>query len=129
MRCLVVEDDDILAGVLSDYLTGLGHDVTRAATIAAALHCLRTTKFDLLLLDYRLPDGISLPVSEYAAATCPNLRTILLTGSGVFPHGEAATIAPGIDWVLRKPVALADLGAIVDYAALDAQLHPVDCVS
>lgn len=129
MRCLVVEDDDILAQALSDYLAGQGHEVTQAASIAAAFHCLRTTKFDLLLLDYRLPDGISLPVAEYAAATCPNLRTILLTGSGVFPRGETATIAPGIDWVLRKPVALADLGAIIEYAALDARLHPVDFAS
>lgn len=125
MRCLVVEDDDALAMALTDCVESLGHMPFRARTVVEAFELLRTEKMQLLLLDYCLPDGNSLPLSDYAAATCPNVRTILLTGSSVFPRGESGQMAPGIDWVLRKPVPLQDVAALVDYASRAAPLpHP-----
>lgn len=127
MKCLVVEDDEALGLTLRNSLEGQGHTVHSVTSVAEGFKALRRARFDLLLLDYRLPDGDSLPLSDYAAATCPNLRIILLTGSGIFPRGEVKQIAPGIDWVLRKPVPLGDLAAIVDYAAQDAKRCPVGC--
>ena len=120
MRCLLVEDDDSLAMALHDCLSSLGHDTLRARTVAEAFNILRTHKVQMLLLDYYLPDGNSLAVSDYAQATCPQVCTILLTGANVFPRGEAGHMAPGIDWVLRKPVPMRDLAALVDHAARSA---------
>lgn len=117
MRCLVVEDDDVLAMALTDCVEAMGHVPLRARTVSEGFDLLRTEKVQLLLLDYRLPDGNSLPLSEYASATCPDVCTIMLTGSAVFPRGETGQLAPGIDWILRKPVPLQDLAALVDHAA------------
>ncbi len=105
-------------------LDEMGHLVVPSSSIASAMHLLATQKFDLVLLDYHLPDGTSLRLSDQVACFCPNSRTILLTGSDVFPHGEHARFAPGVDWVLRKPVAMDDLRALVDYAHADAARHP-----
>jgi DNA-binding NtrC family response regulator len=121
MKCLIVEDDVPLRTFLQSCLEDMGHKVTSRGDKASALLAARTAKYDLLICDYHLPDGEALPVIEYFAATQPNSRVILLTGSGVFPRGEMAVIAPAIDWTLRKPVEVGDLCAIVDYAARDQQ--------
>lgn len=125
MDCLLVEDDDILSQVFEAGLEGMGHKVDCASTVRDGMRRLRTHKYDLLLLDFHLPDGNSLVLSEYAAATCPNLRTILMTGSGIFPRGEHGLMAPGVDWVMRKPVPIEDLQAMVDYAGFEVQSRPL----
>lgn len=119
MKCLIVEDDYSLRSFLADCLEDMGHDAVSKGTVTEALYALKTQKFDLLLVDYSLPDGTSVPVMDYFGATCPNSRAILLTGSGVYPNGEAAIFAPSVDWTLRKPIEMQDLKAIVDYAELD----------
>ena len=120
MKCLIVEDDDALRLFLVTCVQAMGHDTVDHSTVAGAMRAMMTEKFDLLLVDYRLPDGTSVPVLDYFGATSPNSRTILLTGTGVFPNGEAAIFAPSVDWMLRKPVELQDLQAIIAYAERDA---------
>lgn len=124
MRCLIVEDDACLAEMLTDFLEDHGLVTQSAHSVSEGLGLLRRNKYDLVLLDYNLPDGNSITLSDQASMSCPNCRIIMLTGAEVFPYGEFATYAPGIDWVLRKPVRLPDLGAMVDYALRDAVLCP-----
>lgn len=119
MRCLIVEDDAPLRAFLKACLDDLGHETKAVRDCANALRAARRAKFDLLLCDYHLTDGEALPIIEVFGATHPNSRVILLTGSGVFPNGEMGRLAPAIDWVLRKPVDMQDLCAVVDYAARD----------
>lgn len=119
MKCMIVEDDKGLSVFLCACLEDLGHTTERFATRKDAMHALKTRKYSLLLVDFHLTDGDSLPVIEYFSATNPNSRIILLTGSGVFPNGETSFLAPGVDWVLRKPVQMGDLHAVVDYAERD----------
>lgn len=76
---------------------------------------MRTDHYDLLLIDFHLPDGDTVSVSEYAGMFQPGIMTILLTGTSAFPNGEHKVLAPCIDWVLRKPVRLEDLSALVSY--------------
>jgi DNA-binding response OmpR family regulator len=124
MRCLIVEDDPDLRETFRDCLIDHGLQVETACSVADGLARLRRAKYDLLLLDYFLPDGNSILLSDQASMSCPNCRIILLTGSEVFPYGENASLAPGIDWILRKPLALRDLTAMVDYAMRDAARCP-----
>lgn len=124
MKCLVVEDDPMLNEVVTEMLQDLGHVCTSCDSISSAQRALFCTKFDLIVLDYSLPDGYSTSLSDYISVFCPNSRTILLTGSDVYPNGEHAIMAPGIDWLLRKPVGIRDLEALVHYAARDAAQWP-----
>lgn len=121
MNCLIVEDDPDLAFALACCLEEMGHSCEITPTVGMAMASLKTRKFELVLLDYLLPDGVGLPVSNYAALFCPEVRIILLTGRAVFAYGEHQKIAPGIDWVLRKPACLVDLSALVEYAEIDAR--------
>lgn len=116
MRCLIVEDDADFGQVLEDCLDDLGHDHDLATSNAQAVEFLNFKKYDLAILDYHLPDGDSADLSHRIAIFCPDVRIILLTGSDIFARGENSKYAPGIDWVLRKPVNLDDLAALVAYA-------------
>ncbi|MFK7753337.1 MAG: response regulator [Sedimentitalea sp.] len=123
MDCLIVEDDTLLCDALADCVEGMGHATDRASTIEEAMHRLKRQKYELILLDYGLPDGNGLPVSNYAALFCPGVRIILVTGNEIFPNGEHRQVAPSIDWVMRKPVCFDDLSALIDYAELDSAPH------
>jgi len=125
MKCLIVEDDVPMQVFLRTCLEDMGHVVTACGQRSSGYRAAQTNKFDLLLCDYHLPDGHALPMIEFFCATQPNSRIILLTGSAVFPRGETSLLAPSIDWMLRKPIEMSDLCAMVDYAAHDLAHSPV----
>ena len=55
-RILLVEDDQVLRDLILRNLEARGHDVRPAEDAHAALNHLRTTSFDLIILDICLPD-------------------------------------------------------------------------
>jgi DNA-binding response OmpR family regulator len=64
-RVLVVEDDPMIGELLEDIL-GTDYAVVRVAGAAAALSELEKQRTDVLLLDYRLPDGSGQEVADSA---------------------------------------------------------------
>ena len=62
MRILVVEDEKRIADFLCRGLQGAGYAVDAAPTGAAALDCIHSTDYDLVILDLMLPDVDGLQV-------------------------------------------------------------------
>ena len=116
MNVLVLEDDPILRSVWVDALADEGFEVHEAAESDEAIALIARQRFDVLVLDLMLGEGTSEGVSGYAEVAAPQSFTILVTGSGLFPNGEHRHEMPGVDWILRKPVAIADLAAVVAHA-------------
>jgi CheY-like chemotaxis protein len=64
MRVLVVEDETLLAETLCDLLLGAGCEpVGPAASVAAALRLIETSRIDAAILDVRLMDEMSFSVA------------------------------------------------------------------
>jgi DNA-binding NtrC family response regulator len=60
-RVLLVEDDDAVARVCEQLIRDAGHDVTRAASVREAQRVMESDRrFDLAVVDIRLPDGSGL---------------------------------------------------------------------
>ena len=79
-RILLVEDDENVAFVTRETLAGSGaYLVERAASLAAARQLLRTQRFDLILMDYNLPDGTGLQLVQELGADVP---VVMVTGRG-----------------------------------------------
>ena len=116
LSVLVLEDDAILRSVWADALTEEGCQVVEAAAPDEAIALIRRDRFDVLLLDLMLGCETSVDVSAYAQVFSPDTFTVLITGSGLFSRGDHREGAPGVDWILRKPVALDDLAAVVAHA-------------
>lgn len=117
MKCLIVEDNILIQNDYIQFMRDMGYACEAAETVARACYLLKTHDFDIILLDFQVSDGNTLPIAEFIDVTGRPAVVILITGTGAFPNGESTAISPRIDYVFRKPVNLSDLSALVDYTA------------
>jgi DNA-binding response OmpR family regulator len=113
MRLLVVEDEDRLARMLARGLGEEGHQVDVVRTGSSALEQGQAVAYDVVVLDWALPelDGLSV-IREWRAR---GLRTpvLFLTARGTI--GEKVTaLRAGADDYLTKPFAFDELVARVE---------------
>jgi two-component system, OmpR family, phosphate regulon response regulator OmpR len=80
-RVLMIEDDESLAAMVSEYLGALGIKVTARPTAADGLKLLRHGGFDALILDVMLPDLDGFEVCRRVRATS-DMPILMLTARG-----------------------------------------------
>jgi len=110
---LLVEDNDEVAALVSDLLRQLGHSITRASTVTAALGALSDERpVDLVFTDVLLPGGGSgLDLAREVARRRPGLPVVLTTGyGGEMLRDVISTRLP----LLQKPYEPEALKAIVE---------------
>lgn len=95
-RIVLVDDDPTLRGLLRATLPEDEYDVLEAGDAASALATLEREAVDLVVLDWRLPDGTGGQVLEQVKARWPELPVIVLTA-------EAYAEAGAADAFLTKP--------------------------
>ena len=78
VRILLIEDDEIDRMAVVRFVESevLPYDLTVAKTVAEAMAQMQKGEFDLLLVDYSLPDGTGLEIQQHAAG----IPCIYLTG-------------------------------------------------
>jgi DNA-binding response OmpR family regulator len=118
VRLLVVEDEPDLANAIARGLRRDGHAVDTALTAGEADIKLRTAGYDLVCLDWNLPDGSGIAMCrELVSGALPTLegdrpRILMLTArDGV--EDRVAGLDSGADDYLVKPFAFAELSARV----------------
>lgn len=118
MRLLVVEDEPDLADAIARGLRRDGHAVDVAGTAGEADVKLRSAGYDLLVLDWNLPDRSGLEIcQDLISGDLPTLegdrpRILMLTARDDV-HDRVAGLDSGADDYLVKPFALAELSARV----------------
>ncbi len=113
---LVVEDDSDVRRVIVECLSLIGYKVTEAANGTEALTHLRTTRPDLLVVDYAMPDMTGAEVISEARKMIGDVPVILATG---YADMAAVERLAGKPRLLRKPFDIAQLGDAVT-SALDS---------
>src|SRR5207244_2544559 len=81
MRVLIVEDQQIVAELLTAALT-VADDVAivgTAGTVGDAISLARTEHPDVVLMDYRLPDGDGVSAAEAIRAEEPETKIVIIT--------------------------------------------------
>jgi len=111
---LVVEDNDLLFRMYSAVLIELHCRVLRAATVAQSIHALGLERFDLAIVDLRLPDGSGAEVIRAirANAALESVPVVVITTQANAPD-QAEALAAGASTVLFKPVNIQELGTAV----------------
>jgi DNA-binding NtrC family response regulator len=98
-----VDDDQQLLDAMSDWLREQGYSVQEATSCRQALERVDAQKFDLALVDVRLPDGDGFEVLAHCREHPPEVVVILLTGYGTVETGVEAIRAGAFD-LLTKPL-------------------------
>ena len=108
VRILLVEDDETLLDLISEYLGENGYDVTTSNNAKDALDLAYERNFDLLILDVKLPkgDGFSLLSSlRELGVSAPSIFTTSLNTIDDLEKGYKS----GCDDYLKKPFELKEL--------------------
>jgi len=78
-RILILEDDTTFAQLLEGFLTKNKHEVTLVTHIKQSFKLIENQEFDLLLIDYRLPDGIGFEVLTHVRDLGLSIPIIIMT--------------------------------------------------
>ncbi|MDQ7744978.1 sigma-54-dependent transcriptional regulator [Hydrogenophaga pseudoflava] len=120
---LVVDDEPDLRTLYELTLLREGHEVVSAPDLAQAREWLGQRRFDVLISDMRLPDGLGLELLRELGEQQRTEKTIVITAYGSAENAVEALKRGAFDY-LTKPVDLKQLRAAVQ-AALQSQRHPV----
>ena len=101
---LHVDDDPDIRLLISASLREFGYVVATAGTNAEALELAKQYKFDLCILDVRLPDGSGIELCQEIHHLQPNVPVLYYSAYASDEEQEAALSVCG-DAYLKKPVS------------------------
>jgi len=113
MRVLTVEDEKELAQLLKENLAQRGLVTDIAATIADAEACLDAARYDVVLLDRRLPDDDGLTLLRRLRAADNAIGVIVITARDAI-EDRIEGLNLGADDYLVKPFAVEELIARIN---------------
>jgi DNA-binding response OmpR family regulator len=102
MKILVIEDDAQLASALSARIKDAGYVVDLARTAEEGEAAIRSYRYELVVLDRRLPDGDGLAQIPGFRQAAPDVRIIVLTALDA-TIDKVSGLDAGADDYLTKP--------------------------
>ena len=112
---LIVEDDEVLAGVMRRHLAQAGHDVEWAADGDRGLRKIRFERPDVCVVDLMMPGTDGWGVIEQMRAEGVDIPVIVLSARSS-EHDKVHTLGIGADDYLVKPASMRELVARVEAA-------------
>ena len=107
-RILVVDDEPKLRDSLAEGLRLEAWEVTTAENGTEAMRLIGAERFDLLVLDWMLPDFDGIEILRRVRARAPQLPVLMLTARCTHTD-QAEAFAHGATDYVAKPFAFADL--------------------
>jgi two-component system, NtrC family, response regulator AtoC len=117
IRVLVVDDEPLIRWSLAETLTERGYVVVQTGDASGARSAVQEPdSFDVVLLDYRLPDSDDLSLLTSIRRAAPRAQVIVMTAFGR-PEVVRAAIDLGAFCVIGKPFEMQTIGELVAEAA------------
>jgi len=117
-RILIVDDAGPVVVLCVNVLQALGYAVKGANRGETAVELLRKERFDLMVLDYKMPGMTGFDVYQQAKALYPDIAVVLVTGHGT-PEVVTEANRLGFDSILLKPFTSEELRGTVEKVLAD----------
>ncbi len=121
-KILIVEDERIQREVLENFLKHKGYSAYSAETLEEGKEILEKKDINLVLLDWKLPDGDGLNFLEEIKKNYPLIPVIMITAFASIQHAVSA-MKKGAYYYLAKPINLEELLLLVERALNELKLH------
>jgi two-component system OmpR family response regulator len=102
MRILIIEDERTLNRTLSEGLRELGYQTDEAENMKDAEYFISIRNYDLILLDWYLPDGVGLDIVSIVKEKSQRTVVIMISPR-VDYKAEVEAFEKGVDDYLSKP--------------------------
>ncbi len=112
---LIVDDEPELRNAIVAYLTEEGYEVQAASSGEDSLELLKTTPFDILITDMKLPGIDGNTVLQEALALYQEIIGIIITGYGTVESAVQAMKKGAYDYI-SKPFQLVEISLVVRQA-------------
>ena len=112
-RILIVDDDPALRRTFPHVLAHPGRSFDDSASISDAILRLEQQRYDLVLLDYRLPDAPGLALLDWLVERRRDEAVIIISGEDAIDAAIGA-LRRGADDYVRKPYHVAQLQRAVE---------------
>jgi DNA-binding NtrC family response regulator len=112
-RVLVVDDEAAVRFGIRDFLEQQGYEIEEAESCQDARHLFRTSRPDIIIADYMLPDGTALDLLPRLKEIDSDIPLLVLTAHGSIDLAVRA-IKEGAEQFLTKPLELPALQVILE---------------
>lgn len=106
LRCLYIEDDDVVRDAFATMLDTMGADVDLAADAGAGLAMVQASEYDIVFTDLGMNDTDGAEVLQHIKRARPDLPVAVISG---WPHEEVLARfegKPQPDHIIEKPATL-----------------------
>src|SRR5687768_2527121 len=114
-RILLVDDEPSVIDALQLILVDLGHRVVSAKTVGEATALLKSSHYDLVFTDLRLPDASGIDLLDHIKSDVPDTQVIVMTAHGSLDVTIEA-IKRGAFYYIEKPFTPNQVTALVERA-------------
>jgi DNA-binding response OmpR family regulator len=122
MRVGILEDDPVQLKLLCHVVEWLGHSAHQYVTAAAIQRDLAYQSFDMLLLDWQLPDSSGIEVLRWVREKVEDRVPVLFVTARTDENDIVEALTAGADDYIVKPVRVRELSARI--RAMQRRAYP-----
>lgn len=122
---LLVEDDLTYSRIVKTFLEKNGFSIRTTTKVKDAQQLMTNTKFDLIIADFRLPDGTGMELLQWSKSVSPQTNVILITNYSDIRIAIKAMKLGAFEYII-KPINPDELLATVNESLNKADPKSID---